>query len=444
MNNCNVSITYGTFDLLHEGHLNILRRAKASSSRLIVGVTSESYDRYRGKLNVHQNLVDRIEAVKLTGLADLLIIEEYEGQKIDDIKKYGVDRFVIGSDWVGKFDYLKQFCEVVYLERTPNISSTISRADLLGVLRLGVIGTGRIAHRFILESKFVSAVNVVSTFNPRISSARNFASQHDIGHLTDNLAELSDEVDAVYIASPHSSHHDYIHWALNAGLHVLCEKPLITPEYGSPKSLFEKASKSNLVLMEAIKTAFCPGFRNLINLCQQGVIGQIVSIDSNFTRIITGSGREFSVGNGSILEYASYCLLPAVKLLGPAPNRVECFKLRNSETDIFTQGSLYYDESICTIKVGIGAKTEGHLIISGTRGYIYVPAPWWKTSYFEVRRESGLGVEKYYYPFHGDGLRYELQEFYEVIQRKVIHSSLTSMESCCISEIMNSLSDYTE
>ena len=439
MSDRSICITYGTFDLLHEGHLNILKRAKALSSRLIVGVTSDSYDRFRGKLNVHQSLVERIENVKNTGLADQIIVEEYEGQKIDDIKRYGVQTFVIGSDWVGKFDYLQNFCKVVYLERTPNISSTISRADLLGVLRLGVIGTGRIAHRFIAESKFVSGVNVVSTFNPRISSARNFANQHDIGHFTDNLAELSDEVDAVYIASPHSSHHDYIHWSLNAGLHVLCEKPLITPEYGSPKSLFESASKSNLVLMEAIKTAFCPGFRNLINLCQQGVIGQIVSIDSNFTRIITGASREFNVGNGSILEYASYCLLPAVKLLGPAPNKVECFKLRNLETDIFTQGSLYYDESICTIRVGTGVKTEGHLIVSGTRGYIYVPAPWWKTSYFEVRRESGLGDEKYYYPFHGDGLRYELQEFYELISGRETSLSLSNEESCGLQDILNHL-----
>lgn len=439
MSDRSICITYGTFDLLHEGHLNILKRAKALSSRLIVGVTSDSYDRFRGKLNVHQSLVERIENVKNTGLADQIIVEEYEGQKIDDIKRYGVQTFVIGSDWVGKFDYLKNFCKVIYLERTPNISSTISRADLLGVLRLGVIGTGRIAHRFIPESKFVSGVNVASIFNPRISSARDFASQHDIGYFTDNLAELSNEVDAVYIASPHSSHHDYIHWALNAGLHVLCEKPLITPEYDSPKSLFERASKSNLVLMEAIKTAFCPGFRNLINLCQQGVIGQIVSIDSNFTRIINGAGREFSAGNGSILEYASYCLLPAVKLLGPAPNKVECFKLRNLKTDIFTQGSLYYDESICTIKVGIGAKTEGHLIVSGTKGYIYVPAPWWKTSYFEVRRESGLGDEKYYYPFHGDGLRYELQEFYELISGRETSLSLSNEESCGLQDILNHL-----
>ena len=99
-------ITYGTFDLFHEGHYNILKRAKEQGDYLIVGVTSENYDKSRGKLNVQQSLVDRIENVKKSGFADKIIVEEYFGQKIEDIKKYNVDTFVIGSDWEGKFDYL--------------------------------------------------------------------------------------------------------------------------------------------------------------------------------------------------------------------------------------------------------------------------------------------------------------------------------------------------
>ena len=432
-------ITYGTFDLLHDGHLNILRKARKISSRLIVGVTSESYDRNRGKLNVHQSLVERIEGVKSTGLVDLIIVEEYEGQKIDDIRKFGVDTFVIGSDWVGRFDYLRAFCEVLYLDRTPEISSTKSRADLFGVLKLGVIGTGRIAHRLIPEAKFVSGVHVVASYNPRIDSAKSFSARHNLAYFTNDFDQLAKLVDAVYVASPHSSHYGYIQRAIDAGLHVLCEKPLITPEHGSPEVLFERASKKNLVLIEAIKTAFCPGFRNLVNLCQQGIVGDIVSIDANFTRLIPEGGREFKEGNGAILEYASYCLLPAVKLLGHSPEKVECFKLQNSETDVFAQGLIQYPSAVSTIKVGISVKTEGHLIISGTQGYIYVPAPWWKTTYFEVRRELGSDIEKYYFPFHGDGLRYELQEFYEVIKRKRTSPSLNSVESCCIGSIICSL-----
>ena len=120
-------ITYGSFDLFHEGHYRLLQRAKALGDYLIVGVTTESYDRQRGKLNVVDSLMTRMENVKKTGFADEIIIEESAGQKYSDIKKYNGDIFTVGSDWVGAFDYLKDICEVVYLERTKDISSTMLR-----------------------------------------------------------------------------------------------------------------------------------------------------------------------------------------------------------------------------------------------------------------------------------------------------------------------------
>lgn len=109
-------ITYGTYDLLHYGHIRLLERAKALGDYLIVGVTADDFDKSRGKINVQQSLMERIEGVKNTGIADEIIIEEYEGQKIDDIRRYGVDIFTVGSDWKGKFDYLNEYCKVIYLE----------------------------------------------------------------------------------------------------------------------------------------------------------------------------------------------------------------------------------------------------------------------------------------------------------------------------------------
>ena len=123
-------ITYGTYDLLHEGHVNLLRMAKSLGDYLIVGVTNDNFDRERGKLNVRNNVLERVESVKGTGLADKIIIEDYVGQKIDDIQKYDVDVFAIGSDWVGQFDYLKEYCQVVYLPRTEGISSTMLRKEI--------------------------------------------------------------------------------------------------------------------------------------------------------------------------------------------------------------------------------------------------------------------------------------------------------------------------
>ena len=173
-------ITYGTFDLFHEGHYKLLKRAKALGDYLIVGVTTEEYDQTRGKLNVVDSLVTRIENVKKSGFADEVIIESSPGQKLLDVQKYHIDIFTVGSDWVGTFDYLSDYCKVVYLERTKNISSTMLRAQKKHIQRIGVIGTGRIAGRFIPEAKLVSGVNVEAVYNPHPESAARFAKKWGI------------------------------------------------------------------------------------------------------------------------------------------------------------------------------------------------------------------------------------------------------------------------
>ena len=201
-------ITYGTFDLLHQGHINLLRRAKELGDYLIVGVTSDSFDRGRGKLNVRNNVLERVEAVKATGYVDEVIIEDYLGQKIDDIQKYDVDIFAIGSDWEGKFDYLNEYCKVIYLPRTEGISSTMLREEGQVRYRVGIIGCGRIAHRFVPEAKIVSGVDVTAVLNPNIEEADSFANKYGIDSFAD-FDKFIDQVDLVYIASPHLTHYKY-------------------------------------------------------------------------------------------------------------------------------------------------------------------------------------------------------------------------------------------
>ena len=106
-------ITYGTYDLFHQGHYNLLKRAKELGDYLIVGITSDYFNKCRGKFNVHDDLMTRIKNVEQCGFADEIVVEEYFGQKIDDIKKFGIDVFTVGDDWTGHFDYLKEYCKVV-------------------------------------------------------------------------------------------------------------------------------------------------------------------------------------------------------------------------------------------------------------------------------------------------------------------------------------------
>lgn len=407
-------ITYGTFDLLHYGHINLLKRAKALGDYLVVGVTSENYDRYRGKLNVQQPLAERIKNVLDTGLADEVVVEEYEGQKIDDIARLHVDVFAIGSDWTGKFDYLKEYCQVVYLERTRGISSTELRDRQHPQIRLGIVGCGRIANRFIPESKFVSGVTVEGVYNPHGDSAANFAQKHELAFHTDNYDEFLGQVTAVYIASPHETHYAYTERALLAGKHVLCEKPMVLTKREAEK-LFALARERGVVLMEAIKTAYCPGFRRLVSCAKSGKIGRIISVDAAFTKLAPLHVREMQnrETGGSVTELSSYPLLAIFQILGYNYEDIRFYSFfgKQEGIDLFTQIHLQYPGAIATAKVGLGVKSEGSLVISGTRGYIYVPAPWWKTDYFELRFENASEVEKNFYKFSGEGLRYELTEF---------------------------------
>lgn len=413
-------ITYGTFDLFHIGHFNILKRAKELGDYLVVGVTTENYDKSRGKLNVVESLVQRIDNVKKTGFADEIIVEEYEGQKITDIQKYNIDIFAIGSDWIGKFDYIKKYCSVVYLERTKGVSSTKLRLEHKPVIGLGMVGYGRIAQRFILESKFVSGVNVEGVFGHNIRSAELFAQKNEINFHTDNYNELLKRVNAVYIASPHLTHYHYAKTALENGKHVLCEKPMVL-SHVEAQELLNMAKEKKLVLLEAIKTAFAPAFNQLLGFAHSGQIGDIKSVDATFTKLIPENKdlREFreECAGGSVTELSSYPLFAIFKLLGcDIKDFYFCSNFDPiNKIDLFTKIQLIFENAIGSAMVGIGAKSEGALIVTGTEGYIYVPAPWWKTEYYEVRFEDIGRTKKYFIKFEEDGLRYEIAEFISMI-----------------------------
>ncbi len=433
-------ITYGTYDLLHQGHINLLRRAKELGDYLIVGVTNDSFDRDRGKLNVRNNVLERVEAVKATGYADQIIIEDYVGQKIDDIQKYDVDIFAIGSDWEGKFDYLKEFCEVVYLPRTEGISSTMLRDELTIDVRIGIIGCGRVARRFPVEADVVSGVRVVAAYDVNPDAAVSLAKINGSICSFDNIQNFYDSVDAVYIATPHLSHFDYIEESLNRGKHVLCETPLVL-NGDRAKEVYALAKEKGLFLMEANKTAHCPAFNHLMVMVKSGVIGEVVDVEASLSKLWDDDMtlREFDPlqAGGSMYELGSYPLLPIMKLCGINYQDMMFYSRMKDGVDMYTKGVLRYDKAVCSFKVGLGVKTEGNLIISGTRGYAYVPAPWWKTDYFELRYEDQNQNKKFFYKWDGAGLRYEIQEFIScIVNHRQSTARLRRRESIAMAEIM--------
>ena len=428
-------ITYGTYDLLHQGHINLLRRAKALGDWLIVGVTTDNFDLERGKMNTCNNVIERIEAIKATGYADQIIIEEYRGQKIDDIQKYGVDIFAIGSDWEGYFDYLKEYCEVVYLPRTQGISSTQLREER-PMVNIGVIGTGSIARRFVPESKFVNSNAVVTAFNPNKEEGRSFCEEFGL-EFSETEVELYDRCDAVYVASPHYSHYNYVKNALNAGKHVLCETPFVFSK-AQAEELYDLAEKKKLVLMVALKTAFCPAFVHLVSLLKSGAVGEIVEVNASVTTLTDESSEKLNKDylGGSMNENACFPLLPIFKLLGMEYENINFYSKMKNEVDMFTKAVFRYPSAVASFQVGLGVKTEGNLVVAGTKGYAYVPAPWWKTDYFELRYEDQNQNKKFFHSFAGDGLRYEIKDFVSaILSKEYFYSKVSKKENIKMAEV---------
>lgn len=389
-------ITYGTYDLLHYGHIRLLERAKALGDYLIVGITSDDYDKSRGKINNQQSLMERIAAVKATGLADEIIVEEYEGQKIDDIRRYNVDIFTVGSDWVGKFDYLNEYCKVIYLPRTEGVSSSQIRAEKRR-LAIGTLGNESLCRKFVREMQFVNGVEYKA------------------------CDESFDGVDAVYVATHPKRHYDDVKRALKSGKHVICESPvaLSAVQY---EELTELAHEKDLVLVDAIKTAYSTAYARLLVVAKSGRIGDIVSVDTVCTSLADGAGEagaDLSEKQNSICAWGPTAMLPIFQLLGTKYKYDTIVtKLLDKEInyDGFTKVDFVYDKSVASLKVAKAAKAEGELIITGTKGYIYVPSPWWKTDYFEVRFEDPAENKRHFYQLDGEGIRYEIVAFAKAVE----------------------------
>ena len=394
-------ITYGTYDLFHYGHQALLEHAKALGDYLIVGVTADDFDKNRGKINVRQSLMERIENVKRTGLADEIIVEEYEGQKIDDIRRYGVDIFTVGSDWEGKFDYLKDYCKVVYLPRTEGVSSSQLRSETKKI-KMGFFGDSDLCKKYKKEASFVNGL--------------------EISDETD-YEKILDGCKAVYISNHAKYHYETLKRALEKGLHVVCESPLALKK-NEAEELFSLSNDRNLVLLDAIKTAYSTAYNRMLLFIKSGGIGRVLSVDSVCTSLQDLKDGVFEGKQGSMFAWGSTAMLPVLQILGTNFNHCNITSYlsdKASDFDLFTKLDFLYDNGSATVKVGKGVKSEGSLVVSGTEGYIYVPAPWWKTDYFELRKENSEDNRRFFYRLDGEGIRYMLVSFVNSIQNKKLY-----------------------
>lgn len=325
---------------------------------------------------------------------------------------------------------------------TNEVVELIHEKTRAAVINIGIIGTGRIAARFLEESSYVSGINVSSIYNPHLESALWFAKNNKIDIdgpmiLTDDIEVFFDSVDAVYIATPHETHTEYISMALRRGKHVLCEKPMGLNK-SDIKEMLAIANDNNLVCMEAIKTAYCAGFQQILDIVKSGAIGKVRDVEAAFSKIGAAAGREmWGRSGGSFTELASYCLLPVMKLLGTDVKDIHTYSVESPlGTDSYTKMMITYEDGVATIKTGLGVKTEGELIVAGDDGYIRVPSPWWLTKRIEVHHENPNQIEVYEEEFAGGGLRYEIEAFVKCINNPGNVKKITDEESIWLSDMM--------
>jgi choline-phosphate cytidylyltransferase len=273
--------------------------------------------------------------------------------------------------------------------------------------------------KYIVEASYVNGLEVVAVL---VRDKERFSSEFsDKLVQADTYEELLDKVDAVYITSHPSQHYDHIREALQKGKHVLCESP-ITLSVEQYEELVALAKEKGLILMDAIKTAYGMAYNRLILLLKGGKIGRIVSVDAVCTSLSDLQNSDLTKLEykwNSICAWGPTALLPVFQLLG-TDYRNKCiissYIDKRIHFDDFTKIAFVYDHAVASIKVGKGVKSEGELIISGTEGYVYVPAPWWKMDYFEIRYEDANRNRRYFYQLDGEGIRYELLSFVKAIE----------------------------
>ena len=284
-------------------------------------------------------------------------------------------------------------------------------------VKIGIIGTGRIAKRFLPELQTVNGMELAGVYTPHIESGQAFADQYQVPYW-ETKEEFFQKVDAIYIASPHKTHIPYVMEALSARKHVLCEKPMALQEEDAVRAI-ALAKEKHLVLLEGIKSAYAPGYQKVLELIHNGVIGKVGDVEACFTKLEQKDRRELTdlETGGSFLELGTYPLLPILDILGEGYTELRFQQIIGKNgLDLYTKAFFSYPNAMGEAKAGLGYKSEGELVIAGEKGYLRVEAPWWKPERIQVCFEDRSQNQRYQEEFLGDGLRYEISFFRDMIQ----------------------------
>jgi choline-phosphate cytidylyltransferase len=299
-----------------------------------------------------------------------------------------------------------------------------------------LVGGSSYLNKVASEALFVNGVSLSGIY---ADCRENLSSEvRALPIVTEDYSELLDNADAIYVHSHPRLHYNQVKQALEAGKHVMCESP-IAMDKNECKELFSLAEKKGCILMDALRTAYATAYHRILLLVKGGRIGHIVSVDTVCTslrNVDSSDGHGMAEEWNSITAWGPTALLPIFQLLGTDYKEkkiISHFSKNRKSYDTFSKIDFIYEDAVASMKVGMGIKSEGALVISGTKGYVFVPAPWWKTDYFEIRYENPADNRKYFYQLDGEGIRYELATFAKAIENGKLDSRIGAdvTESIC-------------
>jgi glycerol-3-phosphate cytidylyltransferase len=400
-------LTYGTFDLFHIGHHNILKRAKALGDRLVVGVTGEVYDLERGKLEVIDSLATRIANVKASGFVDEVFVEEYLGQKISDVQRYNADILVLGADWKGKVDYLNKYCEVVYLPRTKDISSTQLRNS--HILRVGLITDSADDGGFIRELHYLTTFHEQAVYAPDRKVAAHYKKTYNVDAYStddDSLKTLLDSVDAVYIRRS-ADMKRYLTAAIDARAHIITDKIIGAAE--ELAEIYDRAGDANVLLIERTGMIYSRNWDQLVWMAHSGELGDIRAVNISF-----------EADGGRIAESLVTPLTLVSGLMGYDYDDVygDVIEPDDAQKYGFANVIMRYGASCVHIQTANTGMTNDVFEIIGERAVLRATSPWADMQHFVVTPYGDTGeIRPFSYNVAAWKLRYYFLELKKLLEK---------------------------
>ena len=307
------------------------------------------------------------------------------------------------------------------------------------MIHFAILGPGKISHRFTKGMKDVKNAEIVAVASRDLNKAKEYCELYDIKKAYGSYEEMlqDKEIDAVYIATPPFVHAQQIKMCLNAGKHVLCEKPLMKTS-AEAKECFALAKEKGLMLMEATKGVFIPPFLKIKELIHEDVLGPVSYVEASYCYDGNFSEdhwvKDQALAGGGMYDVGIYALSAVLCLLDKEVIDVKRMDIKGKNCLDFTQILLHFGDVVASVRGAISVNTQNKLFVYGKKGHIECEF-FWKCHDFVVRMDGH--EEKYHFDFDSE-FTYEIQHFVDCIEKGFAESPVLSEKmSCLMLDIMD-------